>query len=299
MRRQAPDQTRLQDLLGQCASALSAAGFAEPRDEARWLLSAALGLSAAELISRSLENVTPAQRAAVEGFMARRLRREPLSRILGVREFYGRSFEVTPATLDPRPETETLVDAVLALLDRRDRDRPLRILDVGTGTGCILSTLLCELPNAQGVGTDISGEAIQVARRNADRLGLAPRACWLIADLAEGVQGEFDLVVSNPPYIRSGDIEGLDAAVRNFDPLLALAGGEDGLEFYRRLAGALPGLMRQGLVVVETGYDQAGAVADILQKAGIWDLPAAIDIFNDVAGIPRVVAARARTGGYA
>lgn len=288
---------RIADLLLRCSADLAAAGLADARNEARWLMSAALAYSGAELVARSSETLSCRQVAAVEQFLARRARHESLSRILGRREFYGRTFEVSPATLDPRADTETLIETVVALLGHEGRERPLRILDIGTGTGCILLTLLAELPHASGIGSDLSAEALEVARRNADRLGLADRAGFVRADLAHGIDARFDVIVSNPPYIRSDDIPQLDLAVRDFDPHLALDGGRDGLEFYRRIAERLPHLLPDGIAVFETGYDQAREVADILRTAAWPTVPPSIDIFDDVAGIPRVVAARARSGG--
>lgn len=279
----------------QIARALAAAGLSDAASEARWLISAALGLSGADLVSRSDDTITAAQAIKLAAFLDRRLRHEPLSRIAGQREFYGRVFDVTPATLDPRPDTETLIEATLEMLGAEARSEPLRILDIGTGTGCILLTLLSELPHATGTGTDISRDALVVARANADRLGLTHCATFVAADLGEGVAGPFDVVVSNPPYIRTGDIPALAPAVREYDPHLALDGGADGLEIYRRIAADLARLVPQGLVVLECGHDQAQDVAGLLQATCTHLAPQSLRIFNDVAGIPRVVAARTRT----
>lgn len=279
----------------QIARALAAAGLSDAASEARWLISAALGLSSADLVSRSDDAITAVQATKLAAYLDRRLRHEPLSRIAGQREFYGRVFDVTPATLDPRPDTETLIDAALEMLSGEARVGPLRILDIGTGTGCILLTLLAVLPQAIGIGTDISHEALAVARANADHLGLAHRATFIAADLGADVASPFDVVVSNPPYIRSGDIAGLAPAVRQYDPHLALDGGADGLEMYRRIVADLARLVPNGFVLLETGHDQAQDVADLLRARCAKLAPNSLRIFNDVAGIPRVVAARTRT----
>jgi release factor glutamine methyltransferase len=279
------------------ARALAEGGIAHAGDEARRLLAAALGWSAADLVSRSQDHLDETAQGAVARVLERRLQHEPLSRILGVREFYGRNFKVTPATLDPRADTETLIDAALEIF-AADRTKPLRILDIGTGTGAILLTLLSEFPNATGIATDISDDALDIARENAQSLGLSARIAFVKTDLADGIAGPFDLVVSNPPYIPSGDIVELDASVRAFDPTLALDGGPDGLAIYRRLAKLLPDLAPQGTILVEVGFNQWEAVAQFVQ-AGYAGSGREVTLraFNDVAGIRRVVAARPRTDG--
>lgn len=279
----------------QVARALAAAGLSDAPSEARWLLRAALGLSASEVVSRSDTPITDEDLSRVAAFVARRVRHEPLSRIAGEREFYGRTFEVTPATLDPRPDTETLIDAALELLGPEARAQPLRILDLGTGTGCIALTLLAELPAANAVATDVSQDALDVAARNAVRLGLANRCAFVATDLSAGAEGPFDLVVANPPYIPSEDIRGLAPSVRDYDPHLALDGGPDGLGIYRRIIAALPRLLPEGLLLLETGHDQAPYVSELLMKGPTPLQPEVPRIYNDVAGIPRVVAARTRS----
>jgi len=277
------------------ASVLADAGLSDAPSEARWLVRAALGLTAAELVSRSEEALDTKLTDRVAACLARRARHEPLSRIAGEREFYGRVFEVSAATLDPRPDTETLIEAAIGLLDDEARKRPLRILDIGTGTGCILLTLLAEMPNASGVGTDVSDDALQVARRNAARLGLEARVRFAQTDLADGIEGPFDVLVSNPPYIRTADLDNLAPEVRDFDPHLALDGGSDGLEFYRRIAAEITRLVPAGLVVLEVGYDQAAEVSGIVQSSLPSGALEDLQVFQDVAGITRVVAARTRT----
>src|SRR5436853_5104730 len=189
-------------VLRQATAHLRHAGIENPGDDARRLLAAVLGLSSAQVLGRPEQPLRPEEAERVGRCVARRVAREPVSRILGEREFYGRSFAISPATLDPRPDSETLVAAVLELAAAEGwLARPLRLLDVGTGSGCLLLTLLAELPDAAGVGTDTSIAALDVARANAQRLGVADRAQWLAADALEAIRGKFDILISNPPYI--------------------------------------------------------------------------------------------------
>jgi release factor glutamine methyltransferase len=275
------------------AAALSRCGIEGAGGDVRRLLAAVLDVPAATILSAPERLLTGAQLATLAACIARRANREPVSRILGRRDFYGRSFAITPATLDPRPESETLVAAALEIAGEEGWERP-RILDVGTGSGCLLLTLLCELEGAGGTGTDISAEALDVARENAQRLGVAQRASWLRADVLETVPGTFHMLVANPPYVRSGEIERLEAEVRNFDPLLALDGGADGLAVYRRLAAGIADVVPHGWVVVEVGYDQADAVLSIF--SGIAQQPR---VHLDVAGKRRCVAVKTRDRSHA
>src|SRR5262249_6137776 len=184
------------------------------------------------------------ERERIAAMAARRLAREPVARIVETREFWGLSLRVSPAVLVPRPETETVVATALAALDRdADRARPVRIADLGTGSGALLLALLSELPNAFAVGTDLSMDALAVARDNAERLGLAARAAFVACDFAGGLAGPFDLVVANPPYVASHELAQLAPEVRDHDPLLALDGGADGLRAYRALAADAPRLI--------------------------------------------------------
>ena len=210
--------------------------------------------------------VPPDVAARFSSFTQRRLKFEPVSRILGSREFYGRSFRVTPDVLDPRADTETLIEAVLALA--RDQG-PIRILDLGTGSGAIAVTLLAELPGATVVASDLSAAALRVAKGNAEGLGVAGRASFVQANWFEGVDGRFDLIVSNPPYVPLGDISGLAPDVREFDPPRALDGGPDGLEAYRRIAGGAGGhLAPKGHIILEIGAEQENAVNNLFKGQG-------------------------------
>ncbi len=243
-------------------------GLESPAVDARLLVAEALQANAADLIRNPERVFTTAESARLHSYAERRLAREPVSRILGRRGFYGRAFEVTPATLDPRPDTETLIDAALEIAGERDwLLRPIRIVDVGTGSGCILITLLAELPNASGIGIDLSAAALEVARRNAFALGVSGRAVFVEGDGLTGLTGPFDLVISNPPYIPASDIAGLDPEVREFDPRLALDGGADGLDVYRLISSGLMGVVPSGVMMVEVGAGQAVVVGRLLTAA--------------------------------
>jgi release factor glutamine methyltransferase len=247
--------------------ALGQAGHLAPGD-ARLLLAAALGATRLDVAVAPERALSDEERRRFLGFVERRAAGEPASRILGRREFWSLELEIAPAVLDPRPDTETVVEAALEAVG--DRSRPLDLLDLGVGSGCILLALLSELPNAEGLGVDRSEAAARVARRNADRLGLADRARFVVADWADPISGVFDLVVSNPPYIPRREIASLSPEVARHDPSAALDGGEDGLDAYRRLAAALPGALKPGAVVaLEIGPGQAGSVARLLEQTGL------------------------------
>jgi release factor glutamine methyltransferase len=283
------------DALAHATSDLQRAGIDQPGNDARRLVAAVLALSAVQLISRPERRLSPQQLAHLERCIARRCNREPVSRILGAREFYGRRFAISPATLDPRPDSETLIEAALERVCREGWSAaPLRILDVGTGSGCLLLTLLCELPNAVGIGTDISDAALDIARSNAHRLGVEHRAQWMVRDALAGIGERFELLVSNPPYVRSGDIAGLEAEVRDFDPWSALDGGADGLDVVRRLIAGIPSIIPNGWIVLEMGHDQADAVAGLLGSRQSPPKLADIEFCQDVTGKRRCVAVRTR-----
>jgi len=266
---------------------LAAAGFDEPRRRARNLLGAALGRSAAETFAHPEAALTPAQMVRVAAMLDRMIAHEPLSRIIGKREFWGLEFVLSAATLDPRPESETVVEAALARLT--DRTRAYRFLDLGTGTGCLLLALLSEFPRGIGVGIDVAPGAAQAARRNAMLLGLGGRAHFVVGDWAGAVPGGFDAIVANPPYIATPAIAELPREVRDYDPHPALDGGVDGLAAYRAIAVDLPRLLLPGgLFATEIGWGQAEPVAAILTQSGL-----SIDGFTpDLAGIVRCVVAR-------
>ena len=268
------------------AASLAEAGFDEVRRRARRLVAAALDLSPAEVLARTDRMITHDEGERVAAMLRRTLAHEPLSRILGIREFWGLEFTLSPETLDPRPETETVVDAVLARLP--ERARSYRFLDLGTGTGCLLLALLSEYPAATGIGVDLAPGAVVTATGNAKRLGLGTRAAFAVGNWAVGLEGLFDAVVANPPYIASADIAGLPPEVRHYDPPLALDGGTGGLTAYRAIAADLPRLLASGgFFAGEIGAGQEKAVAGIISAAGL-----VIDnILRDLAGIPRCVVA--------
>jgi release factor glutamine methyltransferase len=274
--------------LRRATAALARRGIEGAGGDVRRLLAALLDASSAALLREPERPLTETQLATLEGWIARRAGHEPVSRILGRRDFYGRPFAIGPATLDPRPESETLIAAALEIAREEGWERP-RFLDVGTGSGCLLVTLLCELEDAGGTGTDISPEALAVARKNAEYLGVAERSSWLRADVLETVAGTFHMLVANPPYVCSGDIERLEAEVRDFDPPIALDGGTDGLAVYRRLAAGLEDVVPQGWAVVEVGYDQADAVLAIFSERADRSR-----VYLDVAGKRRCVAVKTR-----
>ena len=277
--------------------AFADAGIDTPRLDARLLLCAATTLSAEHLVLDPDRTLAAVEAARLSDFAAQRLAREPVSRILGRRDFYGRTYKVTPATLDPRPETETVVDLALSLIAHDTRTRmntgmSTRILDIGTGSGALLLTLLAELPGATGIGTDISAEALAVARENAGALGLAGRAGWLHTSLYEGIAETFDLIVSNPPYIPAGDGPGLDPEVRLYDPAMALFSGPDGLDAIRAIvAGAARMCRPGGWCVVEFGAGQWPEVEKIMENQGIAVTPGdRLRIGADLSGHHRCVA---------
>jgi release factor glutamine methyltransferase len=264
---------------------LSEAGFETAALDARLLLLDALGISATDLITGPDVPLTPEQAEALASFTQRRLNHEPVARIIGVREFWGLPFRLSPETLVPRPDTETLVETALDLLP--DRQAPLRLVDFGTGSGCILVALLHELPQATGLGVDLSLGALVTARTNATDNRVGNRCHFALSRWADAVSGPFDLIVSNPPYIASGVIPTLDQEVREHDPKLALDGGPDGLEPYRILLGEAERLLAPGgLLVVEIGYDQAKALSRLAGLSGLEILRVA----HDLSGNPRCVA---------
>lgn len=276
-----------QDAQRRLRSALAAAGLEEAALDARVLLGAALRLDGAALLMGGAEPLGEVGAARLAGLAARRLAREPVARILGSREFWGLPFRLSPATLVPRPETETVVEEALACL--ADRTAGRAILDLGTGSGAILVALLHELPAAWGVGLDRSPDALACAAGNAAANGVADRAAYCCSDWATAVDGRFDLVVSNPPYIRAGLVAGLAPEVRSHDPVRALDGGPDGLAAYRAILADLPRLLvAGGAAVLEIGFDQAEAVSRLAEGAGLT----VERLATDLAGRPRAVVLR-------
>jgi len=262
------------------------------RFEARLLLARAAGLSVEQLVARGAEPAPETVVAGLRALTARRVRREPMAYILGEREFWGLRFEVSPAVLVPRPDSETLIDAALSLMPQRTQ--PWRILDLGVGSGCLLLSLLREYPDATGIGLDASEAALDVARGNALALGVAGRAHlvrgdWRCPGWERALAGPFDLVVSNPPYIEASTIDRLMPEVARFEPREALDGGPDGLAAYHRIAAAVAILIAPGgHLLVEVGEGQAIDVSRIFEMAGL----AVRALWKDLAGIDRVVHAQ-------
>ncbi len=272
---------RVADILAPAVARLEAAGVDGPARDARILLAHALGIGSDRLTLHLHDTVSQAQASAFAAAITARAARQPVSQITGQRLFWGLPFRVTRDTLDPRPETETLVAEALS--------RPfLKMLDLGTGTGCILLSCLKGMPVAQGMGVDLSDAAVAVAEVNAQALGLDARASFLRSDWFSAVDGAFDLIVSNPPYIAADEMAGLSPEVHDWEPHLALTPGGDGLDAYRTIArGAGARLMPGGRLLVEIGPTQGLAVSDLLAQAGLE----AVHILPDMDGRDRVVCA--------
>ena len=277
----------LADALREIGSRLAPAGIADPRREARLLLAAATGLSQAQLVAEPKRPLDEAAAGRLAELARRRESREPLSRILGRREFWSLNFALGPDTLDPRPDSETLIEAALAWLgpSRGRAEGPmLKILDLGTGSGCLLLALLSELPLAQGLGIDAQPGAVAIARANAEALDLGGRARFRIGDWGHGIGEGFDVILCNPPYVPAAEIAGLEPEVARFDPWLALSGGNDGLDSYRALALQLPDLLAEdGRAFIELGFGQERAVSQLFEAGGLQ----VSDCRSDLAGIPR------------
>ena len=278
------------------AKRLRDAGIESAALDARLLICQATGLTHEALVARARDWLAPEAARRFSAYVDRRLGGEPVSRIKGLREFYGREYLIDASTLDPRPDTETVVTAALDLAAQAGwQDKPLTVLDLGTGSACILLTLLAELPQAQGLGTDISEGALRIARQNARRLGFDGRARFTAARWFDGLEGPlegpFDLIVSNPPYIASGEIAGLAPEVARHDPRAALDGGPDGLDAYRAIAaGAARALSPGGHLLVEIGAGQAEAVMGLFRGSGLF--VEADSVAADLAGRPRSILAQ-------
>ena len=277
-------------IMAKAMSSLRAAGVDQPRMDARLLLQQASGLSREAMICDAEAALTGAALAEFSRLIARRCRREPVSQLLGQREFWSLPFKISRAVLDPRPDSETLVAAMLAQLP--DRSAELTVLDLGTGSGCLLLAVLSELPNARGVGVDISAAAIAIAEANATSLGLDRRAAFVVGDWASALTGPFDWVIANPPYVADEELVGLSSEVRCYEPRLALAGGADGLAAYRRV---LPDVKRLidpgGCLGLEVGHGQIAVVRGLLEDCGM----ACHQVYRDLSGTERCVLAKPLT----
>lgn len=268
------------------AARFKTAGLDSAELDARLLVGAALALDLTGIVTSANRVLTPGESHHLELLALRRLHGEPVARILGHKEFWGLPLQLSAATLVPRPDTETVVELALDLV-RTSSLRVRRIADLGTGTGALLLALLHELPEAFGVGTDISRDALATARRNAAALGLVPRAAFVACDYAAALAGPFELIVSNPPYIATADIASLAIEVRDFDPRRALDGGTDGLDAYRVLIPqAAAALVPGGALVIEAGQGQAERIQLLMAGAGLTVTGPAK---TDLAGIPRAI----------
>ena len=271
-------------------SDLKSAGISSAELDARLLVGEILGLDFTGMIAEANRRLSGDEALRLEGFAARRLAGEPVARILGVKEFWGLPLQLSQATLVPRPDTETIVELALEIWRDEYGGQPRRIVDIGTGSGAILLALLSEWREATGIGTDISPMALRTARCNAEHLGFAARAAFVACNHMAALSGPFDLIVSNPPYIRSSDIAELDRAVSQYDPRVALDGGADGLDAYRAIVPESAGLLAPGgTLIVEAGCGQSGPISQLMAVAGLISVgpPKA-----DLAGIPRAVSGR-------
>jgi release factor glutamine methyltransferase len=281
------EDTQREDLgewLSVAAGRLRDAGIDTARLDARLLASFVLGWDPARVLAHPEHALDGGEGERLQSVLVRRQQRQPLAVIVGRREFWGLDFAVTSDTLVPRPESETLIEAALAA--DANREGTLNVLDLGTGSGCLLLALLSERPKARGLGVDVSAAALKVAETNAANLGLKARAEFRQSDWGEGVEGRFDLVLANPPYVADGEFAALEPEVTRFEPRLALSGGPDGLTGYRALAPQIgPKLKPGGRAFIEIGAAQAGAVSALFEDHGL----AVVSIHTDLSGRPRVI----------
>ncbi len=278
---------KIEDIITEAACKLKNAGVSAPRLEARLLLAEAIKCDASELLFMH-GDISQDEKTLFEGFIKRRLAGEPVCKILGHKDFYKYSFLVNNKVLSPRPDTEILVEAASAFAKMQEAPE---ILDLGTGSGCIILSLLADLPKAHGTAVDISHEALDICKKNAEALGVSERCdfvegSWFDSGLHEQLKRTFDIIVTNPPYIPTEEIFTLQKEVRDFDPLRALDGGADGFEHYRKLAEVVPGLLKAGgRIFIEGGAGQAEQIAGLFEKSGLM----LIDILADLQGINRCV----------
>ncbi|MDH5750717.1 MAG: peptide chain release factor N(5)-glutamine methyltransferase [Rhodospirillales bacterium] len=275
------------EVLNDVSRRLKDAGFSESRLESRLLVAAALGIEPEMTFVHSERTLNGNEWNRLESLLTRRLKCEPMAYILGEREFWSLSFRAGPGVLVPRPDSETIIDSVLSHVPERNRN--WNILDLGTGSGCLLLSLLKEYPASRGTGVDVSGDALALAIGNAGDLGLSPRVEFIKENWCDGLEGPFDIVVCNPPYIPTAEISDLSPEVSRYEPRLALDGGEDGLNCYRLLAPMLGKIIsREGWAFVEIGVGQARDVSGLFIKNRLH----VIDIMKDIQGIARCVILR-------
>lgn len=278
------------------AASFADAGLPSAKLDARLLVAHVLGMTPERLILDAGKTLGAAQRASLDHASRRRIEREPVSRILGSREFWGLPFKISAATLDPRPDSETLIEAALRICDEEGgRDRPLKILDLGTGSGCLLLSMLWEMHSSRGIGSDISDIALEIARENASALNLAGRADFVQSNWFEKISGCFDVIISNPPYVRKTDIGDLEAEVSRYDPHTALNGGISGLDAYEAMIPRLaPHLTLGGWALLEVGVGQAEYVSALLLEQHFN----CVKVERDLSGIARVVAGKRQNADH-
>ncbi|MDO1584146.1 peptide chain release factor N(5)-glutamine methyltransferase [Rhizobium oryzicola] len=278
---------RLADIVMEARQRIAAAGLPDAAIDARHLVAGLLELNLTDLVVSGDRALTQDQIDIISAAVARRIAREPVHRILGHRDFHGVRLHLSPATLEPRPDTEVLVDAIVPHARRMAATQGrVSLIDLGTGTGAIALALLAEIPEMQAVGVDLSAEALETARRNADVNGVGDRFRTVESRWFEKISGSFDIIVSNPPYIKTEVIGELEPDVRHYDPMLALDGGPDGLDAYRELAMHAPKyLAPQGIIGLEIGYDQREAVSALFQEQNC----SLIEALRDLGGQDRVL----------
>lgn len=274
------------EAIGSAAIRYRDAGIANERREASSLLAFVLGREDVFIIAHPEYELTENEAAAFEYVVRRRALHEPFHYIVGRKEFYGLEFEVVPGVLIPRPETEILVEAAISILS--GSESPV-FYEIGVGSGCISVSILHNVNTARAVGVDVSDMALSVTARNADRHGVAGRLTLRKADVFDALDGAFDLIVSNPPYLEDGDLESLQAEVGGFEPHTALFGGRDGLDIVRRIVAGAPEFLKpHGFLLIEIGFGQAGSVKELFDAA-VWE---SVEFLPDLQGIPRIVMAR-------
>lgn len=275
------------------AMRLHAGDAATPELDARLLVAHATGLDAANVLSLSYDSLSPTSIKTLEAYVARRISGEPVSRIVGERGFWNHSFLISPATLDPRPDSETLVELTLRIAAYENwTAKPFTILDLGTGSGCLLLSLLDELPHARGLGVDISADALVVARQNAERIGVSDRVGFQTGNWFSGINETFDVIVSNPPYIETADMQSLMPEVKHYDPQSALDGGPDGLDAYRAIVTGAVKCAPKGWLVFECGQGQTDDVANLMAEGGFVAPVGHLSRASDLGGVERCVAGR-------
>ncbi|MGI9421650.1 MAG: peptide chain release factor N(5)-glutamine methyltransferase [Hyphomicrobiaceae bacterium] len=282
--------TNLRDVIQSVRLELAAAAIDDPAAEARRLVAEAAGLRSTTIIAEPDARLSSAQLSQVDAWARRRSHRETLARLRGWQDFYGRRFLLSADTLEPRADSEALIDATLALIDKRQgRDHPWRIVDVGAGTGCLAVTLLAELPNANAIGTDLSLGALTTAMANANALEVEQRCAWVCCDVMAALVGPFDILISNPPYVAEPELDQLQPEVLHNDPRLALAGGNDGLAMYRRLAEQLLDFVPDGMVILETADNDDHRVSHVFSEIIGSRHLSQPKVWRDLTGVGRCV----------